>query len=755
MALLAIVPATAQQQFTPHVGYAYPAGGKLGTTFDVTIGGQYLDGVKTGIVSGSSVHITIVEHAKLLTQNQANKLRDELQELTQKRNAATKRKKGDTAPAAKVDWTPENEKRAEEIRKKLAGFIRRPANASIAELVKVKVTVDKDASPGERELRLVTPAGLTNPLVFCVGQLPEFTKEAAKVSAEINAATPVRFRGQQQTAPQGPVTITLPAVVNGQIPAGGVDKYRFKATQGQKLVVAAAARELIPYISDAVPGWFQGTLALYDAKGKEVNYSDSFRFHPDPVLFYEIPGDGEYTMEIKDSIYRGREDFVYRITVGELPYVTSIFPLGAKVGTKTNVQIKGWNLPVAKLTEDAKKKASGVYPISVRKGEFTSNHVPFSVDTVPETMEREPNNLTKNAQSVKLPIIVNGRIDQANDKDIFKFDGRAGEEIVAEVFARRLDSPLDSVLTLTDSTGKQLAVNDDHEDKGTGLLTHHADSRILFKLPANGTYYVQLADTQGKGGPEYTYRLRISRPQPDFDLRVVPASVSARAGAVIPITVYALRKDGFNSDIALRLKDAPRGFALNGGWVPGDQDKVRLTLTVPGSGIDKPVNLHLEGHAMIQGKEAVRAGVPAEDMMQAFAYRHLVPSKEWMVRVAPAGRLRSQWKLAADRPVRLPAGGTAPVQLLVPLTRLPGEVRFELSEPPEGIAIQSVAAVKEGLAITLSADAGKIKPGLKGNLIVDAFMERVTNAGDGKSADVRRRQALGTLPAISFEVVAR
>jgi len=43
------------------------------------------------------------------------------------------------------------------------------------------------------------------------------------------------------------------------------------------------------------------------------------------------------------------------------------------------------------------------------------------------------------AQRVKLPIIVNGRIDQPGDWDVFRFQGRAGEAIVAEVYARRLD----------------------------------------------------------------------------------------------------------------------------------------------------------------------------------------------------------------------------------------------------------------------------------------------------------------------------
>ena len=51
----------------------------------------------------------------------------------------------------------------------------------------------------------------------------------------------------------------------------------------------------------------------------------------------------------------------------------------------------------------------------------------------------------------------------------------------------------------------------------------------------------------------------------------------------MPVTVYALRKDGFDGEIALALKDAPAGFALSGARMPGGQDQVRITLTAPPS----------------------------------------------------------------------------------------------------------------------------------------------------------------------------
>ena len=209
-----------------------------------------------------------------------------------------------------------------------------------------------------RELRIGAGAGLTNPMVLCIGQLPEFTRAPAKVPPAFNvvngATPPPRLITAQKAEP--PTAVTLPAVMNGQMMPGVADRYQFAAKKGQHIVIAAAARELIPYISDAVPGWFQASITLRDAAGHEIASADHYQFHPDPVLYYEIPADGDYTLEIHDSIYRGREDFVYRITAGEVPLVTGIFPLGGKSGAKTKVELHGWNLPRSSLTEDGRGK---------------------------------------------------------------------------------------------------------------------------------------------------------------------------------------------------------------------------------------------------------------------------------------------------------------------------------------------------------------------------------------------------------------
>jgi hypothetical protein len=622
------------------------------------------------------------------------------------------------------------------------------------ELVTLQVTVASDAELGSRDLRLEASAGLTNPLVFCVGQLPEVSKKAVKPDDRMGdgqLAARLRNEPQQATPPPPPMDVALPAVINGQIMPGEYDRYRFKAKKGERLVLAVSARELIPYLPDAVPGWFQAALSLKDSKGTEVAFTDHFQFHPDPVLYYKIPADGSYMIEIRDSIYRGREDFVYRITVGQLPFITSIFPLGGKAGLQTVVKAEGWNLHSSTLTVDATGKEPGILPLSIHSEGQSSNIVPFAVDTLPECVTQKPNHTQAEAQPVTLPTIVNGRVDRQGEWDVFRFEGRKGQKLVAEVYARRLDSPLDSVLKLTDAAGKQLAYNDDNEDKGSGLNTHHADSLLTATLPADGSYFLYLGDVQQKAGAAYGYRLRISEPRPDFALRVVPASLNARAGQSVPITVYALRRDGFSQEIPLALKNAPAGFKLSGGRVPADQDQVQLTLTVPSNAPDAPVDLNIEGRAQVDGAMATRLAVPAEDMMQAFAYRHLVPAKNMLVVVLSRGRGRIP-EFVGDKPVKLAAGKTTPVRFSVPNGPMASQIKLELKEPPEGIAVDKVSTAQDGMTILMRTDADKVKLGSKGNLIVEAFVERPAG-GKAKTVAGKQQISLGTLPAIPFEVV--
>jgi hypothetical protein len=789
-ALLLAAAAARGQQNSPHAAFVYPAGGRVGSSFEVTVGGQFLDGAKQVFFAGDGLKAEITGFSKPLSQKELDDLRAQLKELEQSHSNApvpvpakpassskpTQPPAGTTAnkpeftvtpanavtPSAKdgppeppkphtpTPWTSEDRKLAADLHKQIDASMRMRAAPALSQSVRLRVTVDAQASPGNHELRLLTNQGLTNPLNFLVDRFPESSRPFRFVPLSLAAGGGLPLSAQAHAeASEAPLEIALPAMVNGQMMPGSTDRYRFHAEKGQKIVIAAMTRALIPYMSDAVPGWFQAVLTLSDAKGKELVSADHFRFNQEPVIEEEIAEKGDYILSVRDILNRGREDFVYRIAIGEIPYVTGIFPMGGKSGTRTKVEATGWNLPSTQFKEPVNEP--GIHEFFAGDKVWSAvNPVAFSVDTLPETIMKQNSSGPAHARRIKLPQIVNGRIDHPGDVQFFRIEAQAGEEMVAEVEARRLGSPLDSSLTLTDSQGKQLAFNDDFEDKGAALLTHQADSRLIYRFPAQGAYYLQLADTEQNGGPETTYRLRISHPRPDFELRIAPSSINLHPGRTVPATVLLIRRDGFDGAVTLRIKDGPPGLVLGGGMIPAGTDTVRVTLTAPTEPVAAPHRFLLEGEASIDGQTVRHAGLPAEDMMQAFLWRSMVPVEQAMLCVLGNDHRKPLWSTIENR-LSLPVGGTALLRLALPPGQAANQIQLALSDPPDGIGIADVSQAGGFLTVRFSAD-GKVKPGLAGNLIVEASAIKPSGASDPPPKN-KRPVPLGILPAIPYEVV--
>jgi hypothetical protein len=616
-----IAPAAAQQPRREYIGFVYPAGGQQGTTFSVRLGGQRLNDVHSALVTGPGVSVRFINHFWNMSNPEREILRDQLKELRKAQRQSTD---GDPKP------DPHAQRIIDNIEARVAAHEERPASNALAELVFLQITIAPDAPPGPREIRLVTAHGITNPLPFHVGSLPESTRKPLKTS-------PITVLGKEQLALRSrPIeeavqSISLPCILNGQIAPGERNSYRFSAAKGQRVVIATAARQLIPYIADAVPGWFQPVVSIHDESGRQIAHHDDYHFKPDPVIRFDVPADGQYVLTITDALFRGREDWVYRISIGQLPFITSIFPLGSQQGASPVASTDGWNLqnlPPHLPPSDSPVGIHQVTATSADKGAALSNAVPFAIDSLPDCLEIEPNNTPDKAHLLTLPIIVNGRIDRAGDADLFAIDAKAGQPLVVEVLARRLDSPLDSIIRITDPAGRVIAFNDDHDDPAAGLNTHHADSYISTTLPADGRYFIHLADTSSKAGPEFAYRLRLSPPQPDFALRVVPSSLTFRGKNPATATVFVIRKDGFNAPIQLALRNAPEGFTSAPVTLGPSQEKTIISLRstlAPGGG---PIPLIIEGTANLGSQTLRHDATPAEDAMQAFLWRHLVPAAD-------------------------------------------------------------------------------------------------------------------------------
>ena len=62
--------------------------------------------------------------------------------------------------------------------------------------------------------------------------------------------------------------------------------------------------------------------------------------------------------------------------------------------------------------------------------------------------------------------------------------------------------------------------------------------------------------------------------------------------------------------------------------LPADKDQVRVRIAATLASTEQPVDLVVQGSAKINGRTVTHDAVPAEDRMQAFLWRHLVPAQD-------------------------------------------------------------------------------------------------------------------------------
>src|ERR1041385_5236673 len=144
-----------------------------------------------------------------MNQGEFNMLRDKFRELEEKQRDVRRNQNSTNT------WTSADEKLMAEIRTKI---LKNPPNRNgtpaIADVVTLRISIGTNAPLGEREIRLSALNGLSNPLKFCIGNLPEFSSPPAKVlNPDLDRFLERLGRPPQTNAPKTE-RILLPAVVN-------------------------------------------------------------------------------------------------------------------------------------------------------------------------------------------------------------------------------------------------------------------------------------------------------------------------------------------------------------------------------------------------------------------------------------------------------------------------------------------------------------------------------------------------------------
>ncbi len=725
--------ANAQIWNKAHVAYVYPAGGQAGTTFEVTVGGKGINRIKDVEITGGGVRGEFVQHIG----NYQQKLQEQFRTIQAERSGKKRIPERKFGPRpehdlfTRIEEMPDTDLRI--IAAKFQQKERVQRNRELAELTVIKVTIDPRARPGMRELRLVTTnGGASNPIRFMVNSIPE-----------IREYEPNDLASPEQSHMQ------LPGIINGQIMPGDEDKFSFDAQKGQQLVIQVKARELVPYLADAVPGWFQAVIAVHNDKGKEIAYADDFQFNPDPALLFEVPETGKYHVTIRDSIYRGREDFVYRIAVGELPFVTGIYPLGGQKGTKAAVTAYGWNLHAGGFNLNTKVRDRTTKKGLLNANGVISNYVHYEVGTLSESTEVENNNQMKGAGLVNLESTVNGRIDAVGDVDFFKFRATKDQKIKVSTNARRLYSPVDTLIRVFDTKGNVLAWNDDMEGCGnmtdrTGLITHNSDSELEFTAPANGVYFVQVMDTQNKGGPTHAYRLDIVEPKPGFDIYVTPSSITIPSGGAAKAILHVRRNNGYTGPIDVKVANKSKGLSISGGHIPENCDTIAVVIRTERNVSGGKSGINLVASASIDGENILKRVIPADDITQAFITHHLVEKDVLTAHILRNSRKPPNFKKEPTEQKIISAETPALVSLNmnVPQSDL---ISFDLEDAPEGISMETKRIGMKGTSLEFKA-SDDLETDLAGNLIVGIYYQPKPTAKNKNP----RKVSVGVLPAIPY-----
>ena len=371
-----------------------------------------------------------------------------------------------------------------------------PGGISVKELKSIngntlEATLDiaADAPLGRRWLRVLSErSGLTNFAHFVVSSLPE------QLEVEPNNDTAHAQRIE-----------TSAAVVNGRVnPQADLDVFRFTAKAGQKFVAAIAAHALDVHGQGRSYGIADFSLELLDANGRTLAAAeDTLGF--DPLIEQTLPADGDYFVRVQLLNYGGFPEAVYRLTLGEVPYVTGAFPPGLQRGTATNIELIGPNIAAGKRAVNSRSRetsdrtltssaTSGLVQYVTLDGNHSGLDVPLVLGDHPEIIEAEPNNDVSQAALLAWPVCVNGRFDQPGDADWYRVKLETQQKVWFEIVAQRfVRSPVDTLIQVYDATGKLLGENDD-EAFDPGYESYHdfktTDSKLFFTAPAAGEFFV-------------------------------------------------------------------------------------------------------------------------------------------------------------------------------------------------------------------------------------------------------------------------
>lgn len=411
--------------------------------------------------------------------------------------------------------------------------------------IKVTVDVAPDCRLGEHIAQVRTKTGITEFRSFFVGALP--------VVEEVEPNS-----GFDQ-----PQRIDMNRTVNGVVQNEDIDWFVVAAKKGQRLTAEIEAIRLATM--------FDAFVGIVDAKRFELIASDdSALLRQDSLASLVVPEDGDYYVYVREASYGGNDACRYRLHVGTFPRPTVAFPAGGPPGQEVDVKFLGD--PGGELVRKLKVDTTPTFRAGVFVDDdqgISPSPIPFRSFPHPNTLEVEPNDdMATLPAAAALPTAFNGVIEKPGDRDFFKFTSKKDEVWDFEVYARRIGSGLDPVLTIYNADKGAIVGNDD---------ARGPDAYIRFQAPADGDFYLGLNDHLMRGQTDFAYRIEVDHPAPSLTVEI-PRSVQysqERQTIVVPQgnrygTLISVGRNNFGGEIALGENQLPAGIQVSARPMPAN-----------------------------------------------------------------------------------------------------------------------------------------------------------------------------------------
>lgn len=438
-----------------------------------------------------------------------------------------------------------------------------------------RIRIDASAPGSARAWRVWTSQGVTAARTFLLGDLPEVVENETDGRAL-------------------PVEVTLPVTINGRIfPREDVDLWSFAARQGDSLTCTVLAASLGSPL--------EAHLEIRDPADRPIAESAATPLPGcDASVRFTAPVDGIYQVRIHDLKFGGLQHYVYRLTLTNGSHIDRTFPLGGRRGSTTEFLLSGQHVPASPVPLQLPIDGNTAL-VSFRLNTGLSNPVSIDLDEFPEVVESNHPADSPAGSPQRAPFVANGRIVEAGESDDWPVVLGQGESIEIETRAARLNSPIDTVLSVLDLTGKELQQNDD-------LAGNVPDSKLQFAAPTEGTYHIRVRERDAdRAGESFAYRLRVAAaPRPDFRVILAADALAVPRGGEAKLKLRAERFGGFQGEIPLELTGLPQGVVCKNPAIPANAAEVDLTFTAEPQVRIQAARLEIRGTALVGDQMTTR-----------------------------------------------------------------------------------------------------------------------------------------------------